>query len=67
MLGDAELADTSAQLDQFRTANTKQQETLAEVLEKYGTLIENYKRLKSDYEEERDSRALQADGKRTRA
>lgn len=29
---------------------------MAEVLEKYGTLIEDYKRLKSDYEEERDAR-----------
>lgn len=36
--------------------NKKQQGTLAEVLEKYGTLIQDYKRLKSDYEEERDAR-----------
>jgi hypothetical protein len=56
MLSDNELADTSAQLQDFHLASTKQQETLAEVLEKYGTLIESYKRLKSDYEEERDSR-----------
>lgn len=56
MLSDNELADTSAQLQDFHLASTKQQETLAQVLEKYGTLIESYKRLKSDYEEERDSR-----------
>jgi len=56
MLGENELAETSAQLDNLRLGNAKHQETLAEVLEKYGTLIESYKRLKSDYEEERDSR-----------
>lgn len=56
MLSDNELAETSAQLQDFHVASTKQQATLAEVLEKYGTLIESYKRLKSDYEEERDSR-----------
>ena len=56
MLSDNELAETSLKLQDFHLANAKQQETLAEVLEKYGTLIESYKRLKSDYEEERDSR-----------
>jgi hypothetical protein len=56
MLGDNELAETSAQLDNLRLGNAKHQETLAEVLEKYGALIESYKRLKSDYEEERESR-----------
>jgi hypothetical protein len=56
MLSDTELAETSAKLQDFHLASAKQQETLAEVLEKYGTLIESYKRLKSDYEEERDSR-----------
>lgn len=56
MLSDNELADTSTKLQNFRSASAKQQETLAEVLEKYGTLIESYKRLKSDYEEERDTR-----------
>ena len=56
MLSDNELAETGLKLQDFQLANAKQQETLAEVLEKYGTLIESYKRLKSDYEEERDSR-----------
>lgn len=56
MLSDNELAETSLKLQDFHLASAKQQETLAEVLEKYGTLIESYKRLKSDYEEERDSR-----------
>jgi hypothetical protein len=56
MLGDNELAETSAQLDNLRLGNAKHQETLTEVLAKYGALIESYKRLKSDYEEERESR-----------
>jgi len=56
MLGDNELAETSAQLENLRLTNTKHQETLAEVLGKYGALIQSYKRLKSDYEEERESR-----------
>ena len=62
MLSDNELAETSLKLQDFHLQHAKQQETLAEVLEKYETLIESYKRLKSDYEEERDSGALQADG-----
>jgi hypothetical protein len=56
MLGDNELAETSAQLDDLHLSNAKHQETLTEVLGKYGALIESYKRLKSDYEEERESR-----------
>jgi hypothetical protein len=56
MLSDNELAETSLKLQDFHLQHAKQQETLAEVLEKYETLIESYKRLKSDYEEERDSR-----------
>jgi hypothetical protein len=56
MLNDNELAETSLKLQDFHLQHAKQQETLAEVLEKYETLIESYKRLKSDYEEERDSR-----------
>jgi len=56
MLGDNELAETSAQLDNLRLGNAKHQETLTEVLAKYGALIESYRRLKSDYEEERESR-----------
>ena len=43
MLSDNELAETSLKLQDFHLANAKQQETLAEVLEKYETLIESYK------------------------
>ncbi|KAK5117441.1 hypothetical protein LTR85_008826 [Meristemomyces frigidus] len=56
MLADRELEQTAAQLADFRLASSRHQETLAEVLEKYGMLVEDYKRLKSDYEEERESR-----------
>lgn len=56
MIGDGELDQTVAQLAQVQQDHTKQHQTLTEVLEKYGTLIEDYKRLKSDFEEERDSR-----------
>lgn len=56
MIGDGELDQTTAQLGQVQLDHTKHQERLTEVLQKYGTLIEDYKRLKSDFEEERDSR-----------
>ncbi|KAK4543444.1 hypothetical protein LTR36_005587 [Oleoguttula mirabilis] len=56
MLAERELEQTAAQLADFRLASSQHQETLAVVLEKYGTLMEDYRRLKSDYEEERDSR-----------
>ena len=56
MIGDGELDQTVAQLAQVQQDHIKQHQTLSDVLEKYGTLIEDYKRLKSDFEEERDSR-----------
>lgn len=56
MLTERELEQTAAQLADFRLASTRYHETLSEVLEKYGALVEDYKRLKSDYEEERESR-----------
>ncbi|KAK3707223.1 hypothetical protein LTR37_012223 [Vermiconidia calcicola] len=56
MLADKELDQTAAQLADFRAANEQHHATLSEFLEKYTTLIDDYKRLKSDYEEERDSR-----------
>ncbi|TKA50623.1 hypothetical protein B0A55_13247, partial [Friedmanniomyces simplex] len=56
MLTDQELESSSAQLAAFRLVSTQQQESLAQVLEKYDTLVEDYKNLKSDYEEARDSR-----------
>ena len=56
MLSEKEMEEAGSQLASFRADNGRHQTTLSEMLEKYTTLIEDYKRLKSDYEEERDSR-----------
>ena len=56
MLSDRELENTAAQLADFRTGSEQHHKTLTEVLTKYDMLMEDYKRLRSDYEEERDSR-----------
>jgi hypothetical protein len=51
MLGDDELVRVAKQLSEYR-----KNDTLSDILDKYAVLIEDYKRLKSDYEEERDAR-----------
>ncbi|KAJ9155825.1 CCCH zinc finger DNA binding protein [Coniochaeta hoffmannii] len=51
MLGDDELVRVANQLAEYR-----KNDTLSDILDKYAVLIEDYKRLKSDYEEERDAR-----------
>ncbi|KAH9905698.1 hypothetical protein F4778DRAFT_675488 [Xylariomycetidae sp. FL2044] len=51
MLTEKEIDNAAQQLAQYRQNND-----LAEMLERYGQLISHYKRLKSDYEEERESR-----------
>lgn len=56
MLSDKDMEQAAGQLASFRTENGRHQITLNEMLEKYSTLIQDYNRLKSDYEEERDSR-----------
>ncbi|KAK1060115.1 hypothetical protein LTR12_011142 [Friedmanniomyces endolithicus] len=56
MLTDKELDASSAQLDALRLISTQQQESLTQVLGKYEALVEDYRNLKSDYEEARDSR-----------
>ena len=56
MLADKELEQTAAQLADFRTASEHHHATLSEVLQKYNALVDDYRRLRSDYEEERDSR-----------
>lgn len=56
MLNDKEMEQAAQQLASFRAENGRHQTNLSEMLEKYTTLVEDYKRLKSDYEEERDSR-----------
>ena len=56
MPSERELDQTAAQLADFSKANEEHYKTLMKVMEKYSTLMGDYKRLKSDYEEERDSR-----------
>lgn len=51
MLGDQEIELYSKQLAEY-----KRNDTLPDILEKYASLIEEHKRLKSDYEEEREGR-----------
>src|SRR6202000_2044923 len=56
MLADKDLELKATQLADFRTANEQHHATLSAVLQKYNTLLDEYRRLRSDYEEERDSR-----------
>lgn len=51
MLTDKEIDDASSQLADYR-----QKDTLPDILNNYEALIEDYRRLKSDYEEEREAR-----------
>ncbi|KAI0016617.1 hypothetical protein F4780DRAFT_758443 [Xylariomycetidae sp. FL0641] len=51
MLSEKELEDAAHQLADFRHNNA-----LSTILERYSDLLANYKRLKSDYEEEREGR-----------
>ncbi|KAL2163262.1 hypothetical protein VTH06DRAFT_5318 [Thermothelomyces fergusii] len=51
MLNDQEIEQAAAQLAEFKSSGT-----LARLLDQYSILIEEYKRLKSDYEEEREAR-----------
>ncbi|KAK7757078.1 hypothetical protein SLS62_001096 [Diatrype stigma] len=51
MLGDQEIERNAKQLAEY-----KKNDALPDILERYANLIEDYKRLKSDYEEEREGR-----------
>jgi hypothetical protein len=51
MLGDDQIEGAASQLAEYR-----KNDTLSEILDRYAVLIEDYRRLKSDYEEERDAR-----------
>ncbi|KXX77112.1 hypothetical protein MMYC01_205401 [Madurella mycetomatis] len=51
MLNDREIDRAAAQLAEFRQADA-----LSQLLNQHETLIESYRRLKSDYEEEREAR-----------
>ena len=56
MMNENELKATAAQLEEFCLAEERQHGALSDVLKNYWTLIEQHQRLRSDYEEERDSR-----------
>ncbi|KAK0347849.1 hypothetical protein LTR59_005745 [Friedmanniomyces endolithicus] len=56
MLTDKELDASSVQLEALRLISTQQQVSLSQVLGKSEALVEDYRNLKSDYEEARDSR-----------
>ncbi|KAK5990406.1 hypothetical protein PT974_08674 [Cladobotryum mycophilum] len=51
MLNDDEIERAASQLADYRL-----NDTLPQILDRYSTLIADYRRLKSDYEEERDAR-----------
>ncbi|KAM4063667.1 putative ccch zinc finger dna binding protein [Hirsutella rhossiliensis] len=51
MLSDPDIERAASQLADYRTNNA-----LPDILDKYSALLEGYRRLKSDYEEERDAR-----------
>ncbi|KAK4122057.1 hypothetical protein N657DRAFT_554160, partial [Parathielavia appendiculata] len=51
MLSDPEIERAAAQLAEYRRSDA-----LSRLLDQYAVLIEDYKRLKSDYEEEREAR-----------
>lgn len=56
MLTDSELDHDQTKLQQFCQESERLATAQAEIVQKYTALIENYKRLQSDYEEARDSR-----------
>ncbi|KAL1637779.1 hypothetical protein SLS56_000334 [Neofusicoccum ribis] len=56
MLGDAQLDASEAQIRSFRMMNGQYYETLQEILRKYENLVDDYRMLRSDYEEEKENR-----------
>ncbi|KAF2163067.1 hypothetical protein M409DRAFT_26513 [Zasmidium cellare ATCC 36951] len=56
MLSDKELSDAANQLASFRVKDDEYHRNHAKILDKYAALMEDFKRLKSDFEEARDSR-----------
>ncbi|TIC92484.1 hypothetical protein CH35J_010042 [Colletotrichum higginsianum] len=51
MLNDDEIERAASQLAEYRSSNP-----LPQILDQYANLLEDYRRLRSDYEEERDAR-----------
>jgi hypothetical protein len=56
MLGDSDLQVLDSRLSTFVQSSKQQHETHEKLLLDFQELIENYRRLKSDYEEEKESR-----------
>ncbi|OJD30736.1 zinc finger ccch-type protein [Diplodia corticola] len=56
MLGDAQLDACESQVRSFRMMNGQYYETLQDILRKYESLVEDYRMLRSDYEEEKENR-----------
>lgn len=56
MLTNSELDADASQIAQFQAASERHNASLSEVVEKYATLMKEYKLIKSDYEEARESR-----------
>lgn len=56
MLGEGELNSLDRQLSDFTVATKSRQDALDELVTSYGKLLENYRSLRSDYEEEKESR-----------
>ena len=56
MLGDTELHDLDAQINTLGLASREHHDTVKELLNNCQNLLEDYRRLKSDYEEEKELR-----------
>jgi hypothetical protein len=56
MLADADLHGLDSRLSTFVQSSKQHHETHEKLLLEFQELIENYRRLKSDYEEEKESR-----------
>lgn len=53
---DLELRNGARAIQQFQQSAASHQAAMSDILDKYAQLIEDHKRLQSDYEEERDAR-----------
>ncbi|KAI6810250.1 hypothetical protein KC340_g17818 [Hortaea werneckii] len=56
MFSEQQLQQSADQLAGFRHSDIRHQESLTSLLDSYSVLIDQYNRLRSDYEEERDAR-----------
>ncbi|KAF2141907.1 uncharacterized protein K452DRAFT_35282 [Aplosporella prunicola CBS 121167] len=56
MLRDAELDSLDAQVRQFRVLSGRQHDALLDVVRQYERLLDDYRSLRSDYEEEKENR-----------